>query len=117
MNNLMKYEEIDGELQIAIQKHPNWPKDLFIQHTILAEEVGEVAKAILHLKYEDGTVQGLYKEILQSAAMCMRMLDYLQVQYYIDGGKREISCSPMYTTHQRTHTGHHTRTVEIGSKP
>ena len=69
---------INNELQKAKAKHPDWPKNMFEQVTIISEEAGEIAKAVLHFKREDGTLQDVKDELAQTAAMCIRMLEHLQ---------------------------------------
>ena len=61
----------------AEEKHPAWPTDLFEQVAILNEEAGEVTKAVLHYKREGGTLNDVQEELIQTAAMCMRMLKNL----------------------------------------
>ena len=77
---LLKYQAIDEELQRAEIKHPNWPEDLFIQLAIMNEEAGEVNKAVLHYKFEKGSIEDVREELIQTAAMCMRMLNSLEVK-------------------------------------
>lgn len=77
LDRLEKYNPIDYELKKAKQKHPDWPKDMFRQLAIMQEEAGEVTKAVLHYHYEGGTLDHVREEIIQTAAMCMRMLENL----------------------------------------
>lgn len=77
LERLSKYNEIDAELKKAKGKHPNYPTDMFHQLAIMQEEAGEVTMAVLHLHYEKGTVEDVRKELVQTAAMCMRMLENL----------------------------------------
>lgn len=77
VNRLMKYDEIQQELERAEKKHPVFPKDMFHQLAIMQEEAGEVTKAVLHYHYEGGTIGDIHDELVQTAAMCMRMLQYL----------------------------------------
>ena len=74
LDRLEKYEPIDSELKRAETKHPNWPEDMFRQLAIMNEEAGEVTKAVLHYHYEGGTIDHVKEELIQTAAMCMRML-------------------------------------------
>ncbi len=78
LDRLRKYSEIDAELNRAKQKHPNWPKGMFQQLAIMQEEAGEVTKAVLHYHYEGGTIEHVKEELVQTAAMCMRMLENLR---------------------------------------
>ena len=68
---------INIELQKAKKDHPKWPENMFEQVTIVNEELGEVNKAILHLKHEGGSLQDVKDELVQTAAMCIRMLENL----------------------------------------
>ncbi len=77
---LLKYAPIEMELKRAEKKHPDFPKDMFRQLAIMQEEAGEVAKAILHYHYETGSIADVEYELIQTAAMCMRMLQSLPVR-------------------------------------
>ncbi len=65
------------ELRRAEKLHPDYPNDLFRQVTIINEEAGEVARAVLHYHYEDGVMEDVIKELIQTAAMCIRMLNQI----------------------------------------
>ena len=75
LERLKKYDRIDVELRRAEKKHPNYPTDMFRQVAIMNEEAGEVTKAVLHYHYENGSLQDVKDELIQTAAMCMRMLN------------------------------------------
>jgi len=77
LERLQKYNVIDAELTKAKAKHPNYPDNIFIQLAIMQEEAGEVTRAVLHLAYEGGSIEDVRKELIQTAAMCMRMLENL----------------------------------------
>jgi len=77
LERLQKYAPIDKELKKAELKHPDYPKDMFRQVAIMNEEAGEVTKAVLHYHYENGSLEDVKKELIQTAAMCMRMLNKL----------------------------------------
>lgn len=79
LDRLQKYAKIDSELIRAEKKHPNYPKDMFRQLAIMQEEAGEVTKAVLHYHYENGTLEHVREELIQTAAMCVRMLQNLPV--------------------------------------
>lgn len=74
LDRLKKYAPIDKELKRAEKKHPDFPEDMFRQVAIINEEAGEVTKAVLHYHYEGGSLKDLKEELIQTAAMCMRML-------------------------------------------
>jgi len=80
LERLQKYNIIDAELKIAEKKHPNFPTDIFHQLAIMQEEAGEVTQAVLHFHYEKGTLEHVKEELVQTAAMCMRMLQNLPKQ-------------------------------------
>ena len=75
----MIYElnSVVDELKRAKQKHPDYPGDMFEQLAIMTEEAGEVAKAVLQYKREGGDLQDVKDELVQTAAMCIRMLENL----------------------------------------
>ena len=77
VKRLMKYDEIQQELDRAEKKHPDFPQDMFRQLAIMQEEAGEVTKAVLHYHYENGTLEDVREELVQTAAMCLRMLQNL----------------------------------------
>ena len=77
LDRLQKYNPIDSELKRAEKKHANFPKEMFQQLAIMQEEAGEVTKAVLHYQYENGTIEHVREELIQTAAMCMRMLQNL----------------------------------------
>lgn len=77
LDRLKKYAPIEAELQRAKKKHPDFPTDMFRQLAIMNEEAGEVTKAVLHYHYEGGSKKDIEEELMQTAAMCMRMLEQL----------------------------------------
>lgn len=83
MNYQKIITDIINEVESAKQKHPFWPDDLIHQTAIIQEECGESVRESLNIVYkEGGTYENLKKEIIQTAATCIRCLDYLN--------KREI---------------------------
>ncbi len=66
------------ELSKAEAKLPNFPDDIIHQVAVMAEESGEAVRSALQLVYEDGSVDDLKKELLQTAAMCVRTLKSLE---------------------------------------
>ncbi len=80
LDKLRKYVPIETELIKAKKKHPNYPEDMFRQLAIMQEEAGEVTKAVLHYHYEGGSLEDIKTELIQTAAMCMRMLENLSGQ-------------------------------------
>ncbi|KKL72850.1 hypothetical protein LCGC14_2080830 [marine sediment metagenome] len=67
-------EAIEEELQRAEKKHPKWPENIFKQAAIVSEETGEMVRACLHLEDEGGSIHQVKDELVQIAAMCIRML-------------------------------------------
>jgi NTP pyrophosphatase (non-canonical NTP hydrolase) len=78
LDRLRKYSVVDAELIRAQKIHPNYPADMFRQVAILNEEAGEVTKAVLQYHYDGGSLENIRTELIQTAAMCMRMLDGLK---------------------------------------
>lgn len=78
----IKERRVRGELDLIVNelakaevKHPNWPNDnLYKQHAIIAEELGEVAKAVLQNEELEGNFFEIQQELRETAAMCLRML-------------------------------------------
>lgn len=62
------------EYDKAVTKHPNFPKNIFHQLSILTEEAGEVSKAVNDY-YENNNkdLTDIQNELFQTAAMCFRM--------------------------------------------
>lgn len=79
LERLEKYSPIDRELIRAKEKHPDYPENMFQQLAIMQEEAGEVTKAVLHYHYENGSLSDVRNELIQTAAMCMRMLENLPI--------------------------------------
>lgn len=70
-------KKITDELERAEALHPDYPNDIYKQLAIITEESGEVAKSVLHYEYEGGSLQDIKDELVQTAAMCIRMLKNL----------------------------------------
>lgn len=71
------YIEVYEELKRAKSKHPDFPTDMFHQLAIMQEEAGEVTKAVLQYHYENGSLKDVKEELIQTAAMCIRMVESL----------------------------------------
>ena len=65
---------IERELKYAEKKHPDFAKDLVHKTAVLAEEAGEAVRAALMHEYEDGSIEDVKLELLQTAAVCIRIL-------------------------------------------
>lgn len=72
--------EIMMELERAEKKHPKWPADLIHMDAIINEEKGEVTRAVLQHVYEGGPISDVREELIQTAAMCVRMLKNLRAE-------------------------------------
>ena len=72
-------EEFHNELKRAEKIHPDYPKDIFHQLAIMQEEAGEVTMAVLDYHYSGKSIEDVKKELIQTGAMCIRMLKNLEV--------------------------------------
>lgn len=63
------YKEIDSELQKVKKKHPDYPVDEFRMVAIM--------NATLRYHYENESFEDLRKELIQTAVMCVRLLEAL----------------------------------------
>ena len=78
MNKEEIYISIESELIRAKEIHPNYPVDRFLQFTIMQEEAGEVAKAVNDFHFGKGSLEDVKTELIQTAAMCVRMLETIK---------------------------------------
>ena len=69
--------EIKTELARAEQQHPDYPDDIIHCISIVNEEAGEATKAVVDCVYYNGSLEDVRKELRQTAAMCIRMLESL----------------------------------------
>ena len=67
-------DEVLEELKSAMEKHQEWPLPIFEAFTVISEEVGELAQAILDYKHDGKKYENIKKEALQVAAMGLRFL-------------------------------------------
>ena len=71
------FEMIDHELENALQKFPSFPCDPLHAIAVVNEESGEATKDALQWCYEPHKNKGaetLKAELIQTAAMCVRMI-------------------------------------------
>ena len=79
MNNII--QEISDELDRATKQHPNYPKDIIHQVSIMNEEAGESIRAALNYYYENGKISDVWEELIQTAAMCVKVLQHIEPRY------------------------------------
>lgn len=78
MNTESIISNILDELNKAKIKYPEWPDDIIHQVSIMNEESGESIRAALNHIYHNEDISELKKELIQTAAMCIRCLERLQ---------------------------------------
>jgi hypothetical protein len=66
---------VDLELMAARRKFPSWPDSVVKQAAIVCEESGETIRAALMYEDEHGPIGAVYKEAIQTIAMCVRLID------------------------------------------
>ncbi len=66
--------DVFDELRRAEAKHPGWPSDPFVALAIVGEEFGEAQQAALDYAYHGGARAAYYGELVQLAAMALRIL-------------------------------------------
>ncbi|CNH75428.1 hypothetical protein [Yersinia bercovieri] len=66
--------EIIGETIRASKIHPKWPTDALHAVSILTEESGELMKAAIEYHYNNGDIEAVREEAVQTGAMAMRVL-------------------------------------------
>lgn len=77
------YRAIDAEVELAKRMYPEWPKDRVHGAAICVEEAGELIQAALdhvkpELNHKEGdTVERMWKEAVQTAAMAIRFMEDL----------------------------------------
>ncbi len=76
----MILEKIAKEYAHAIAKYPQWPEDLIHQVSIMNEEAGESIRAALNHVYHDDPLQDVENELVQTATMCIRCLEWIELK-------------------------------------
>jgi len=77
MKNIDKIlKAIMDEVNVAMDKYPNWPNDPLHALAVLGEEYGELTKAMLQLTYEPHKSDHaqVQAEAIQTAAMAIRLI-------------------------------------------
>jgi NTP pyrophosphatase (non-canonical NTP hydrolase) len=75
LNDIAK--SLNEEMERAKAKFPLWPEDLIHAAAIVAEEAGELLQTTLQYKYENGSIEKVKKEAIQTATMAIRFLENL----------------------------------------
>lgn len=78
MNRKEIINKILVELQWAENLHPVFPIDIIRQVAIMVQESGEVVRAANQFDNEGGSLEDVRKELTQTAAMCIRVLENLE---------------------------------------
>ncbi len=75
---------ISAEVARAARKFPTWPSDPVHAVAVIAEEVGELQKAVLEAVYEPQKASraNIKLEAIQAAAMCWRFIASLGLYTY-----------------------------------
>lgn len=66
--------DVAVEVLRAEVKFPTWPNDLLHGVAVVAEESGEAVKAALDAHYKRAPVGDYRKELVHTAAMCLRAI-------------------------------------------
>tara|TARA_Y100001951_G_scaffold11424_1_gene7313 strand:- start:210 stop:509 length:300 start_codon:yes stop_codon:yes gene_type:complete len=80
MNYLHPFIQVmlDEEMKHALEKHPKWPTDPIHAAMVIAEEAGEVMKAVNEAVYEDGAFEEVHSEVIQTMVTCIRFLNSIE---------------------------------------
>ncbi len=77
-----QWDKINGqilrELNAAERQFPDWPIEIDRGVAIMMEEAGETQKAAIDYSYGRGTKGEIKTELIQTAAMCIRMLSAME---------------------------------------
>ncbi|EMK7712515.1 hypothetical protein V9P72_004084 [Yersinia enterocolitica] len=69
--------EIIDEVIRASSIHPTWPTDAVHAASILTEESGELMKAAIEYHYNNGDIEAVREEAVQTGAMALRVLMHI----------------------------------------
>ena len=89
--NALVLQEIQAELERATRKFPTWPNDPIHAAAVIAEECGELQKAVLEAVYEPHKESrwNIRAEAIQTAAMCLRFIASLDENAYLWGPSKQ----------------------------
>lgn len=93
---------IFSEKAAAETRHPVWPEDMIHQAAIVAEESGELIRAVLNYVQGKKRYYEIHHEAKQTGAMALRMLVNLP-EMKLPGGKKETE--PNYQRNKRYSNG------------
>lgn len=77
MTNTEILNVVVAELIQAKNKWPVFYKDIIHAVAVMNEEAGESIQAALDYTYDNGSMENVKKEVIQTAAMCFRILENL----------------------------------------
>lgn len=75
-----QYATISSEIideVIRASSHPTWPTDAVHAVSILTEESGELMKAAIEYHYNNGDIEAVREEAVQTGAMALRVLMHI----------------------------------------
>lgn len=75
MTNIEIRRAVEAELCEAKKKWPKSYKDVIHAVAVMNEEAGEAIQAALDMTYDDGSIKKVKDEVIQTAAMCFRILE------------------------------------------
>lgn len=81
MNERIIINLIKDELYRAERNHSWEGYGVIKMALVLAEESGEVCRAVMQFEDEGGTLEAIEEELIQTAAMCFRMLKNLRNEH------------------------------------
>lgn len=79
---------VNKEFERACTKHPKFPKDIVHMVSVVAEEAGEAVRAANILSMEKGSIEEVKKELIETAAMCVRTLLEINKQEFFSHDSR-----------------------------
>ena len=75
MEHTQMIRAIEYELMKAKKKWPEYYDDVIHATALVNEEAGEAVQAALDLTYDNGSIDHVREELIQTAAMCFRALE------------------------------------------